>query len=1251
MLSQQQQHDGTRGGAHSDFQRRAPSCVQWNCRGLYANYEGLKLLLKQHQPACVCLQEVTLGSRPPPSLTGYEIYLSSPHTTIRGGAAIMVRNTVPHHFVPIRSDLQVVAIRVYLQRQYTVCSIYISPQSNIFKQDLEDLIRQLPEPFLLLGDLNSRSPVWGDVKTTFKAPEILSVIEENDLVCLNEGQPTYCHPATQTLTCIDLSICSSEVALDFDWMVEEDDRGSDHFPIVLKSTQAHTEEVRYPRWISKRANWPAFRDATEIITTVADIESAEVGLNHLKEVVMNAAQRYIPKSSAIGRIDSVPWWNEKCQVAWLKKKHAQKRYLQSKTVRNKVLLNMTRARLRRSMKLSRRESWRDYVSSITSDTPVSSVWQKIRKIERRGTQRAPPVLKINGNLVADSSEVARELANTFAAVSRTTNPAGNASRDDARPVNFLRNDDEEDYNLPFTVEEYSSALSSRESTAPGWDDITYDMLKHLHPSATAFLLALYNKIWLERSFPADWREIVIVPIHKAGKDSSNPRNYRPIALLSCLYKLLEKMVANRLSYELEKNEAFSSTQSAFRRFRSTEEPLLLLSREIQMAFTRGQVLLAVFFDIEKAYDTTNRKLILRCLEDLGFKGNLPIFIQNFIQQPSIRVRVAAKHSDPVNLDNGVVQGSVLSVLCFSLVMNTVISYLPRTVQCSLYADDLCIYYKGSSLALVERQMQLAVNSVNKWSADTGFTISKQKSAQLLFKKRNPEEIMPALILGGEIIPRVTEHRFLGLIFDQHFNWLPHIHDLKARCRKALNIFNVLSHTQWGADRATLMHLFTALIQSKLDYGSVIYGAATESRLKLLDPIHNAGLRYASGAFKSSPVVSLQAECDTLSLSDRRDEQRLRSLARISRVPDSNLRTTITEDINQQNPWDFNIRICMMLHEFQIEAPNVIIQEVPEVPPWTLTAVKCCRGIRENKDVNKIPAFLKATFLEHLSQHTDSVHIYTDGSKTTQGTAAAAIFNHGDLRKYQVRIASAASNFTAELYGFLEALKAIDVSAADKYTIFSDSLSAIESLKQFAPRNPLVLEIRQKIHRLSNFDIDLQFCWVPAHVGIPGNEMADAAAKEAQSLRQIDCPLPFSDFYPKYKTHIRNRWQTKWTNAPQPIKLRKVKPQLRRWSSSYNKTRYKEVLLARLRIGHTRLTHEYLMNKEQQPICGECNSPLTVEHLMVHCPKYRAQRGECFPNLYKYPINQRIVNILAEDKEFSSEQVFKFVKMTNLWQNL
>jgi len=131
----------------------------------------------------------------------------------------------------------------------------------------------------------------------------------------------------------------------------------------------------------------------------------------------------------------------------------------------------------------------------------------------------------------------------------------------------------ETYNTPFSIDELLDALSSSNNSAVGPDDIHYQMLKHLPSEVLNTLLSILNDIWLTGNFPSNWRQSYVVPIPKPGKDTSDPTNYCPIALTSCVCKVMECMVNNRLVWYLERNKIITPTQSGFRKVEAPQTSL------------------------------------------------------------------------------------------------------------------------------------------------------------------------------------------------------------------------------------------------------------------------------------------------------------------------------------------------------------------------------------------------------------------------------------------------------------------------------------------------------------------------------------------------------------------------------------------------------------------------------------------------------------------------------------------------------
>ena len=120
-----------------------------------------------------------------------------------------------------------------------------------------------------------------------------------------------------------------------------------------------------------------------------------------------------------------------------------------------------------------------------------------------------------------------------------------------------------------------------------------------------FFLDIFNSIWTTGVFPPSWRKAVISPIPKPGKDHSDPNNYRPIALTSCLCKTMERMVFDLFVWRLESINALGSVQCGFRKNRSTIDHLVRFESFIRNALIKGEHVVSILFDLEKAYDTGN----------------------------------------------------------------------------------------------------------------------------------------------------------------------------------------------------------------------------------------------------------------------------------------------------------------------------------------------------------------------------------------------------------------------------------------------------------------------------------------------------------------------------------------------------------------------------------------------------------------------------------------------------------------------
>jgi len=152
------------------------------------------------------------------------------------------------------------------------------------------------------------------------------------------------------------------------------------------------------------------------------------------------------------------------------------------------------------------------------------------------------------------------------------------------------------------------------------------------------------------------------------------------------------MINSRLVCYLERNKLISPMQCGCRKQRSTTNHLLRLESFAREVIAQRQHAVGVFFDFEKAYESTWKFGIMRDLHNAGLSGRLPLFIESFLKNRQFHVRLGSSYSDLFDQEMGVPQGSILSVTLFGLKINSIVKAISPGVECSLYVDDFWICY-------------------------------------------------------------------------------------------------------------------------------------------------------------------------------------------------------------------------------------------------------------------------------------------------------------------------------------------------------------------------------------------------------------------------------------------------------------------------------------------------------------------------------------------------------------------------------
>ena len=286
----------------------------------------------------------------------------------------------------------------------------------------------------------------------------------------------------------------------------------------------------------------------------------------------------------------------------------------------------------------------------------------------------------------------------------TTVQDSRQSKNRTRSSEFT-SDNTEVYNKP--LRDLRRSILKAKPRAPGPDGIHNNLLKHIPEYTLKIIKDILNNMWTTEDFPHQWRAATVIPIPKPNKDHADPNSYKPIALTSCLCKILERMINTRFIWYLEKSGILDRSQRGFRKHSSTVDHLVSLERYVRDAFAQKQQVVGLFLDLEKAYESTWQYGIIRDLHRIGLRGRLPAFVAEYLRDRWIRVRIGTTLSDEFYPE----EGGVLAVTCFGLNINELPSCIARDIFRALFVDDLAINFCGRSLDTIERYLQQAVNSL------------------------------------------------------------------------------------------------------------------------------------------------------------------------------------------------------------------------------------------------------------------------------------------------------------------------------------------------------------------------------------------------------------------------------------------------------------------------------------------------------------------------------------------------------------
>lgn len=298
--------------------------IQWNICGLRGKIPELQLLSNEYNPSVISLQETMFNDKKyVKRLDGskYNWYLKPGPNPARTGVALAINTSIPHEEIILQTDLLALACRTKESIPITYTSIYISPRkmtASETKAKLQNLIDQLPKPFILMGDFNAHSTEWGSFKDDRWGRIILELIQENNLKLLNSGKSTKISLNYTCMSAVDLTIASNDYNSELNWEIDTDNRGSDHFPILMKTNQIDIQKNHKPNWLLKTANWEKFQ--SDLINKLPSNEEHDI--EKITKTIYEVACANIKRTNGKAKQKKVPWWNKEVKAHIRKRRKA-----------------------------------------------------------------------------------------------------------------------------------------------------------------------------------------------------------------------------------------------------------------------------------------------------------------------------------------------------------------------------------------------------------------------------------------------------------------------------------------------------------------------------------------------------------------------------------------------------------------------------------------------------------------------------------------------------------------------------------------------------------------------------------------------------------------------------------------------------------------------------------------------------------------------------------------------------------------
>ena len=300
------------------------------------------------------------------------------------------------------------------------------------------------------------------------------------------------------------------------------------------------------------------------------------------------------------------------------------------------------------------------------------------------------------------------------------------------------------------------------------------------------LTSIINKAITQGIFPRELKLARVIPIFKSG-DKQNVSNYRPISILTFFAKVFEKILYNNISNFFDRNDSIHENQLGFRKGHSTNHAIITLADKITKSVDCGDIVINIFVDLKKAFDTVSSDILLKKLEAYGIRGNLLKLCESYLNDRYQYIVFNGVKSLKKLVTCGVPQGSIVGPLFFLVYMTDNFN-ASQFLQNILYADDTCIYLSCKELHSLIKLMNTELGLVSDWLKSYKLTLNISKTFYMVFHRGRRKYLGDVeLFIDNIKINETITMKCLGVIIDAKLNWTSHITYVKTKLPKELEL--------------------------------------------------------------------------------------------------------------------------------------------------------------------------------------------------------------------------------------------------------------------------------------------------------------------------------------------------------------------------------------------------------------------------------------------------------------------------------